>query len=405
MTQIKGFYQDKKGNTKAEKNTCASCGLWKNGDCYAIQPYGNFKKRILNIGESPGKTECEEDKLWAGKIGRILKRMYKRLGIDLFEDCININSVNCWPGPNNKKPTKKQIDACRNMMNEKNIRKYEPDLIILFGSAALESFLDHRWGEALGGINKWRGYCIPDRDYKAWVCPVFHPSYIAKMDEEVYNIWARDLEKAIGKLDEERPRFKKPDIEFIDDLSVLYDIKSDLTAVDFETTALKPDAKGQRIITCSIADTVDHAYVFELPKIRKEQKPLLDYLQDQDIKKVCANGKYEWRWAMQRLKVEMKGFVYDTMLGQHILDNRTGVTGLDFQTYVNFGIVDYSSKVKTYLKPDKSTGNSFNYIFDLVSTEEGKNDLLYYNGMDTICELRIAWQQIEELDYNFIGIV
>jgi DNA polymerase len=404
MNEIKGFYKDKKGNTKAQKGTCAECKLYENAKTYAMKPYGNFRLRILNLGESPGAQEDEEGKPWQGKVGRILKRTYKRLGIDLFEDCVNLNSCNCRPS-GNKKPTKKQIDACRNMMVEKAIREYEPDLIMLFGSAALESFLGHRWGEALGGINKWRGYCIPDRDYKAWVCPVFHPSYIARMDEEVYNIWIRDLERAIGKLDEERPRFKKPDIEFIDDLSVLYDIKSDLTAVDFETTALKPDAKGQRIVTCSIADTVYHAYVFELPKTRKEQKPLLDYLQNPDIGKVMANGKYEIRWALQRLKVEIRGFQFDSMLASHVLDNRTGVTGLDFQVYTRFGLIDYSSKVKPYIKPKDSTGNSKNKIFELMETEEGREELMYYNGMDTICELRIAWQQIEELDYDFIGIV
>lgn len=396
----KGFTNDK---TK-DKYNCINCGLWENSDCYKMPPQGNFKKRILNLGEAPGKAENEANKQWQGKVGRILKRTYRRLGIDLFEDCVNVNSVNCMPS-GNKKPTKKQIACCRNVIVEDTIREYEPDLIMLFGTAALESFIGHRWGANLGGANKWRGYCIPDRDYKAWVCPVFHPSYIARMDEEVYSIWWWDLERALSKLSEKFPKVKKPDIEFIDDLSVLYDIESDLTAFDFETTGLKPHAKGQRIATAAIADTPDHAYVFEMPSKRKDQKPFLDYLKNPKIGKVAANAKFEHLWALERLNVEVRGWQFDTMLAAHLLDNRTGVTSLDFQTYVNYGIIDYSSKVKPYIKPSDSTGNSKNKILELMSTEKGREELMRYNGYDVIYELRIAWDQIQEIDYDFLPII
>ena len=399
---IKGFYKDKKGNNKAQKGTCAQCKLYENAKTYAMKPHGNFKKHILNIGESPGEKEDDTGIQFQGKIGRILKRTYRRLGIDLFDDCLNINSVNCRPA-NNKTPTKKQITCCRNMVVEETIQKYKPDIIVLFGSSAISSFLGHRYPGRLDGADKWRGYCIPDREYKAWVCPVFHPSYVARMDEEVENIWKWDLERIVDLIDKPLPVNKKPKIDFIEDLSVLYDIKSDVTAFDYETTGIKPHTSGHRIVSCAIADTPDHAYVFMMPKKRKDQKPFLDYLKNPAIGKVAANMVFEEMWSRERLNIAVQGWQFDTMLAGHQLDNRPGVSNLDFQTYVNFGIIDYSSFVKPYLKPQtEESANAFNRILELVSTEEGKNKLLTYNGYDTIYELRLAWQQIEQIDYDFL---
>ena len=60
-----------------------------------MAPYGNFKKKILNIGEAPAEFEDSKGIPWQGRTGRLLQEAYKKVGIDLFNDCLNINAVSC----------------------------------------------------------------------------------------------------------------------------------------------------------------------------------------------------------------------------------------------------------------------------------------------------------------------
>ena len=97
---------------------CDSCGLFKGALSPRMDVKGQGKKRILFIGEAPGVTEDEDDDIFVGKTGNLLRRTLKRVGINLDEDAWRINAVNCWPGKtkdgkNNATPTNHQIACCR----------------------------------------------------------------------------------------------------------------------------------------------------------------------------------------------------------------------------------------------------------------------------------------------------
>jgi DNA polymerase len=406
---MRGFFDREQGKSKTRPSTdksysCASCGLYKNSQTYKMEPYGNFKKGIINLGEAPGASEDEKGKTWQGKAGRALRRAYRQFGIDLFDDCLNINAVNCRPKAN-ANPTDHQIACCRNVMVDQILWKYQPKMIMLFGGPAVKSFLQHRISGNVGGINLWRGWNIPDADYKTWVCPMYHPSFVLRSEDEVSTIFMDDLERAFGKLDQKLPRYKKPDIEMVDDLSFLYDMKSDLTSLDYETTGLKPHARGHRIICGSVSPNPDKAYVFMMPNTKKKMRPFLDYLNNQDIGKMAHNMKYERTWSRNILNTDIKHLVFDSMLGAHILDNRSGVAGLKFQTYVRLGVADYASEIEPFIKVENASGNDFNNILDLAKTQEGRKKLMTYCGYDTIYEYRIAKQMMEEMDYDFINTI
>jgi uracil-DNA glycosylase len=94
---MKGFFskeqtQDKGGQMKGF--SCASCGLIQKCPLPKMQPYGIFKKEIMVIGEAPAH-EDQKRKTISKQKGAILQRKYKELGINLFEDCISLNAVNC----------------------------------------------------------------------------------------------------------------------------------------------------------------------------------------------------------------------------------------------------------------------------------------------------------------------
>ena len=198
------------------------------------------------------------------------------------------------------------------------------------------------------------------------------------------------------------PKTRSPNIKIITNLKVLRHIKSDLISIDYECTGLKPHGKGHRIISAAVAIDSDNAFVFIMPDKEEDRRPFLDLLADRSIGKMAHNMKYEEAWSTVYLKQPVQNWQFDSMLAAHILDNRPGITGLKFQTYVNFGVIDYSSEVDPFLYSSDKGGNAKNKILELIKTESGVNKLLTYNALDTIYEYRLALKQIQEMDYSFL---
>jgi DNA polymerase len=233
---MEGFFTKKETASKTRPDSksysCAACGLYRDCKNPRIKPYGNFKKKILNIGEAPGEYEDLKGKPWQGKTGRLLKQTYEKLGIDLFNDCLNINAVLCRPTTKdgeNRAPTNYEAECCRKSIL-KLINEYKPKVIVLFGNTAVFSLIGHRWKKDLGGIMKWRGWQIPDQDFNAWICPTFHPSYVHRAKSNPYNydgrtaeetIWVQDLREAILCLKTPFPVYQEPIIKIIKNLSFL----------------------------------------------------------------------------------------------------------------------------------------------------------------------------------------
>ena len=402
---MEGFWTSKETASKTRPDgksiSCISCGLSKQCKTPKIEPYGNFKKKILTIGEAPGEVEDARGKPFQGKTGRLLQRAYEKLGVDLFEDCLNINAVNCRSTDTNdynRTPTNYEMDCCRKSVLQV-IEKYKPKLIIALGNAAMYSLIGHRWTKDLGGIAKWRGWTIPDQEYKAWVCPTFHPSYIERSDNgPEQTVWENDLKQAFAMLDQPFLTHVEPRIDIIEDLYILNNITNLEIAFDYETTGLKPHAKGHRIVCCAVAPSETHAYVFMMPDTKIERLPFTDLLSNPKIGKIAHNMKYEHAWSLVRLKTEVQNWVWDTMLASHILDNRVGITSLQFQVYVQFGIIDYKDETSPYLKAVKSdSANDINRIMTLVNKPGGKEMLMKRCALDAVYEYRLAQKQREFL--------
>lgn len=401
-----GFFTAKQTESKSRPDgktySCASCGLYKDVQSPRMKPFGNFKKGILNLGEAPGEVEDKRGKPWQGKTGRLLQKTYRRLGIDLFEDCLNINAVNCRPMDKkgiNRTPTNYEIDCCRKSILQV-IEQYKPKVIVLLGNAALYCLLGHRWKKDLGGIMKWRGWVIPDQDFNTWICPTFHPSYVGRSEAEVETIWIQDLERIIRQVDKALTIYQEPEISIIKDLSILPHLKSKLVSIDYETTGLKPQAKGHRIICAAVATDENNCFVFMMPKSRNARQPLVDLLANPNISKMAHSIKFEEIWSVVRLWQPIQNWVWDSMLAVHVLDNRPSVTSLKFQVYVNFGVIDYASEIAPYLQAPTKGGNDMNRVYELLKMPGGQEKLLQYCGLDAIYEYRLALRQMELINYK-----
>lgn len=394
----------KKAPRKKAKNDlvydCDGCTLFENGLNPQLEYTGKGEKGILIIGGAADALDDRRGLPLQGKAGRFLQRALGNLDVDLAEDCWVLNAVNCL-APEGKEASPYQIQCCYNTVILPTITELEPKVIILLGPVALKSVIGERWRKNLGGIAKWRGFVIPDRGLGCWVVPTLHPSFVQWNDREVQTVWKQDLQKAITAATTKFPKPTSPSIRFIEDLSVLEDFKdAEFIAFDYETTGLKPHAAGHKIICASVAINESTVFSFLLPETKRKRQPFIDLISSSAVGKMAHNMKFEDAWSRVRLRTQVQNWKWDSMLAAHILDNRTGVTGLKFQTYVNFGVIDYSSEIEPYLRSASMDGNGVNKIRVLLETESGTEKLLRYCALDSHYQYLLAMKQMEIMNYR-----
>jgi uracil-DNA glycosylase family 4 len=405
---MSGFFSKKETESKTrpegKKYSCTACGLFKDAETPKMQIQGKFRSQILVIGDFPNSKEDAAGKLWIDHKGDILKSTLQECGINLYKDCYSLNSVNCTPHLGlSEKLDKHKIACCRKVIVSKVIEQYKPKLIITLGTYALYSVIGNRWKKDFDDIYKWRGFTIPDRDLNCWICPTFSPAWISSGNEnqDFELIFKQDIKRAVDKLFQPLPPLHIPRINVIEDLSIIdkFETITEMAAFDYEATGLKPYNKKQEILTASIAVSIDNVFVFKMPKTEEQLLPFINFLKNKNIKKVAANMKYEDTWSKVKLKTTVRGWIHDTMLAAHQLDNRPGVTGLKFQVYVNFGVVDYDEEVAPHLKAPDDNPNSLNKLKEFMeSSPENENKVLTYNAWDSIWEYRLALVQMETIN-------
>jgi len=161
-------------------------------------------------------------------------------------------------------------------------------------------------------------------------------------------------------------------------------------SIDYETTGLKPEGHNHRILTCSITNLRDDStIVFPVDGRERVMEALGSLLLAKYVKKVGQGIKFEHRWALQYLKVRTEGWSWDTIQTGHIMDNRRKVCSLDFQAFVKFGVVDYSSHLDAFKKGHPSNdANAHNSLHKVPFPELGM-----YNGGDTIVTGKLSTLQ------------
>lgn len=391
------FSKDEIDDVRRERKIagCGGCGLHKGCESPRMPPAGGGELGILFIAEAPGRKEDEENEPLIGPAGQLWRRIVNGLGIDPDRDCVKTNALICRP-PKNRTPSGIEIEMCRpNLL--KTIQEMKPKLIVPMGTCAVEALIGHRWPHGgLGGIGRWRGWAIPDRELGAWICPTYHPSFINResTSDVAEVIFRDDLKQAIAHLD--RPFRKWKDerscVHFTFDPRHAYDILASMEdyppkaiAIDYETTGLKPEAEGHEIVSVGIAVNKDEAIAF--PLFDSIEEILGRILENPQIKKIAGNLKFESRWTQAILGKRIRGWAWDVVECSHVLDNRRGkINDVKFQTYVRLGLMDYSSAISEFLSSDdEKNGNAFNRI-----KEAPMKDLLVYNAIDALVEYRLA---------------
>jgi uracil-DNA glycosylase family 4 len=359
-------------------------------------PYtGEGRRKILIIGEAPGETEDAENTQLVGRAGQHLRGYLTARGVDLDWDCWKTNALICRP-PDNREPTDEEIGHCLPNLT-RCIRETQPEVIIPMGGAAVTALLGHIWREEVGPVGRWVGWRIPAQAYNAWVCPTWHPSYLLRAKDPLADLWfGRHLDAALacpGRPWPGGPPDYRKQIQIIPDPAMAAEIihgmceRGGRFAFDYETNMLKPDGPDARIVSCSICwegrRTI--AYPWHGPAIAATQKFLRT-----PHKKIASNLKFEERWTRRVFGHGVRGWWWDTMLAAHTYDPRKGITSIKFQSLIYFGVPVWNAHIEPFLKT-KGTREA-----NQVLREIDLNDLLLYNGLDSLLEYMVAMRQMEE---------
>jgi uracil-DNA glycosylase family 4 len=116
---------------------CTLCKLSRTRN-NSVAGEGSSSPKVMLVGEAPGNREDLEGRPFVGYAGRILDSALNKAGIKRSEIFIT-NVVKCRP-PNNRRPQKDEILACRRYL-DKQISLMSPKIICILGSTAYRSIL------------------------------------------------------------------------------------------------------------------------------------------------------------------------------------------------------------------------------------------------------------------------
>lgn len=389
---------------------CSKCKLFRDSRNPRMRTGGEGSLNIMFVGQNPGRQEDRLGDQFVGKIGEFLSNtIRKEFGFDLDTDFYKENGVACVT-PDNRTPQAKEINSCRPRIIQA-IKTLKPNVIIPLGLPAVKSIIGARWKKDIGdSVQKWVGWTIPDREYKAWICPTFHPGWVVRkiegdysniIDKNIpYELFCDHLEQAFDLQsvplpdysDEQTEEEKIDKIVNPEDAATYLEYKilmgpSSVYAIDYEATGLKPQFPGHRILSVGLSCHPHHATA--MPFFSDDARFMTmfgRFLANEHIRLIAHNLPMEDRWSTVIAGVKPRGWILDTMNGKHIIDNRPKITSLKFISYVKYGISEYDDHIEKFKHSEDS--NDFNRM-DEVPIDE----LLTYQGMDAMMTFREALDQ------------
>ena len=343
------------------------------------------------VAEAPGKTEDQKGKQLVGVSGRYLKEVLDEFGVSMRRDCIITNSIICRP-PDNRTPSDSELDYCYPNF-AKALAEHQPEVIIPLGAPAVKQVLTDIWKQEIGSIGRWVGWEIPCQQLNAWIVPNWHPAYILREVEAGKNEVAEKLfRKYLKRACDLEGRPWNPVPKYEDQIEIIMSPRLAAKIIrkwtrlggefgfDYETNMLKPDSKKARIVCCSVCRNGKRTIAF--PWMGEVVEAMGEFLQSK-WPKTGHNIKFEDRWSKTVFGKHVRNWKLDTMILCHVLDNRPWIASLKFQSFIHFGVSDYSSHISSFLEADESNLPNRIHEVDLRS-------LLLYCGMDSLLEFKLA---------------
>ena len=382
---------------------------------------GSESANLMFVGEAPGKDDIINEQPFVGDAGKVFNRYIKEAGIN--RDAIYVsNATKCRP-PKNRTPVPKEWKACAPYLDYE-ISVVKPKVICLLGAVAMKRVL------GIDGITKHRGEVFWSEQYNCWCVPTWHPSYLLRNPNDIDTAeqFLRDLRYAqhvattgvTGKLGTEVTvadtkeklqtlisQLKQQKLVSVDTETFGTFISGDITMVSFSWKAgtghvlplyrTFPDKvctvcegkgkvkvqKGKPMEVCN-ACKGNKKFVYEPEKIWDPETEkyiwteLKGILENEEIKKIGQNLKYDYKFFKKQKNIKLKGVVFDTLLAHYLLDeNAKGQHGLDALAlkYTDMGHYTYELYQALNLKSSESVGpDTYAHApFDVLCTYAAKD--------------------------------
>jgi len=182
-------------NLKKQIAEIDACDL-KNHANQLVFSDGNFRSKIMLVGEGPGQKEDETGKPFMGDAGKLLNKMLA--AIDVKRESIYITNVVNYRPPNNRKPTTAEINKYSKFLYE-HISIINPKILIIMGSTAMEALIGNNFKISKErGI--WKDVIIKGKTYLSIV--TFHPAYLLRQPDQKKYSWIdlKEIRKKINEL-------------------------------------------------------------------------------------------------------------------------------------------------------------------------------------------------------------
>ncbi|HEX3432317.1 MAG TPA: uracil-DNA glycosylase [Rhizomicrobium sp.] len=151
-------------------------------------------KRILLIGEAPGRDEDLAGLPFVGRAGKLLDRMLASIRLDRKTNVYITNVLN-WRPPNNRDPSPEEAAACLPFLR-RHIELVNPAIMVLLGAVSAR----HVMGKTEGIMRlrgTWLDYYVNGRIVP--VMPILHPAYLLRRPADKKLAW-RDLQAIAAKI-------------------------------------------------------------------------------------------------------------------------------------------------------------------------------------------------------------
>ncbi len=387
---------------KVLKPNCIKCSL-RTVKTHRMGFVGEGGKGILIIGDAP--TTIDDSKGFL-RVHRLVHKELLDRDIDPVKDCWYTTAVQCTTYDDNSKkhkaPTDSQISCCRNALHAM-IKELKPAKILLLGDSALKMFYSDRNGKCTSTY-KMAGLKLWDSTFNAWAFPLWEAEFIQKKkyDKLLYSEFNRCFSKAIEHSSEPLKKRWNP----VHKLTSFKDAKLALKtclmhdtciAIDYETTGLNMYLRGHKTVSFAWAnDKGAWAVPVQHPCWTKPQQKRIfaliqKILRKRSIRKIVQGINFEYPWTKAQMKTKPRNFFWDTQLATHVLDGRTGITGLKFQCFLRWGIEEYDALSRNFIK--STEGSPFNAMLKMPLEA-----LLEYNAKDALYTYELYHEQLNEFE-------
>ena len=155
---------------REEARHCTRCPLHQTRT-QVVFDGGNPDAKIFIIGEAPGYDEDKSGKVFVGKSGQLLDKIFAACNFTREKHLYISNILKCRP-PGNRTPASEEMAACLPYL-EQQINLVDPAIIITLGATALKALLGENM-RITRERGSWKLY------HSRLLMPTYHPSALLR---------------------------------------------------------------------------------------------------------------------------------------------------------------------------------------------------------------------------------